>query len=397
MARTLPPNPIPYSRVMPSAQVRFRKRYTVLMTNAAERIGAVVLRSSEEDGIVPVERAGAVAGEAVAVLDGVFLGDGGREVVRPDGTPRSPYARVLLEEIGVMVYQIVLAHQKFLRKRLPGDVRFWMERSAVSEMGIGRRTMRELTVDQLMERFPELSRGNAQKASRLRLFDPNPLAEYEAPHTWVDPSGYRLSDRIWRVDQRTRQQLDAMLIDGISQGLSAVDIARLATRYLIPGREKVQTNKPYGTDMSYDAMRLARTEIAAAANNAALISARRNPYVDLIEVVRSSNGDATCPICPQHATIGISGERLREPYSVETPPADIAPYHPHCMCHIRSVLNQDVQSVEDDLRATLAASREANLTPYVSPVEAEQFTKNLLGDVLWNIVRQTLPIQPPLL
>ncbi|MAU11121.1 MAG: hypothetical protein CL607_14980 [Anaerolineaceae bacterium] len=380
---------------MPGAQVRFRKRYTVLMTNAAERIGAVVLRAADDDGIVPVERAGAVAGDAVAVLDGVLLGNGGREVIRPDGTPRSPYARVLLEEIGVMVYQIVLAHRTFLRKRLPGDVRYWMERSSVSEMSIGRRTMRELTIDQMLERFPQLSREDAQKASRLRLFDPNPLAAYEAPHTWVDPSGYRLSDRIWRVDQRTRQQLDAMLMDGISQGLSAVDIARLSTRYLIPGREKVRTNKPYGSDMSYDAMRLARTEISAGANNAAYIAARRNPYVDGIDIARSLNGDPTCPICPQHATIDLSGVRVREPYPIDGAP--IPPFHPHDMCGVRSSMTQSVQSVEDDLRAVLAASREANLTPYVSPVQAEQFTRNLLGDVLWNITRQALPIQPPLL
>lgn len=390
--------PINYARVMPAAQVRFRTRFTSLMTTAADAIAAVVLRAADEDGIVPVEDAGRVSGEALVILDRVFLGDGGREVVRPDGMPRSPYARILLEEIGRATYEIVLAHEAYLKRVLPGDVRFWMRQTApVLEMAPHHQVIRELTAAQVRERFPLLTDEDVRKVVDLRIFDPNPLAEYEAPHEWVDPRGYRLSDRIWRVDQRTRDKLDAMLVDAIAEGRGSTEIAKLAQQFLIPGRNKIRTNKPYGTDASYDAMRLARTEIAAASNNAALISAQQNPYAETIEIVRSTNGDLTCPICPQHATIGIDGGRLRDAYPVETPPADIAPFHPHCMCHIRPVAAQSVEQVETDLRALLQQSRETNLVPYVNPTDAESFTQILLGEILWNITKQALPVQPRLL
>lgn len=400
---------------MPSAQVRFRQQFTALMAVAANQIGAVVLRAAE-DGVVPVESAGRVSGDALVILDRVFLQNGSRVTVATDGTPQSPYARLLLEEIGRTTYEIVTAHRDWLRKRLPGDVRLWMQGGArVREMTIPPLTppathgenhagdppdrpygmlVREITADELRERLPDLTEEEIQAAIDLRLFDPNRLAEYERAHTWVDPRGYRLSDRIWRIDQATRDKLDALLIDAIAEGKGAEEIARLVEQFLIPGREKVRTNKPYGSDASYDAMRLARTEIARAANQAAYISAYMNPYVDRIDVVRSANGDPTCPICPTHATVGINGERLQPPYSIYA--ANIAPYHPHCMCRVQGVATDDVRVVEDRLRRMIQASRERNLTPYVNPTQAEAFTQQLLGEALWAITRQVLPVQPGL-
>jgi hypothetical protein len=141
-------------------------------------------------------------------------------------------------------------------------------------------------------------------------------------------------------------------------------------------------------------MRLARTEIARAANQAAYISAYMNPYVSGVDVIRSRNGDRTCTVCPQHATIGISGERLRPPYPMSA--AFIAPYHPNCMCRVRSVPFDDVQTVENRLRRIMERSRDTNLRPYLNPANAEAFTQRLLGEILWNITRQVLPDQPGL-
>ena len=283
--------PIATARAMPSAIVRFRRRFKALMETSASQIGAVVLRAAEDD-VVPVEAIGQVSGEAIAILDRVFLGDGGRQVVQADGMPRSPYARILLEEIGLVTWEIVSAHHAYLKKTLPGDVRFWMQSGTrVREMRPLPRVLRELTEAEVRRRFPQLTDEDVQRVIDVRIFEPNRLAEYERAHTWVDGRGYRLSDRIWRVDQRTRDNLDALMVDAIASGQGARQIARLVEQYLIPGREKVRTNRPYGSDGSYDAMRLARTEIAHAANNAAYISAYQNPYVNSIEVVRSSNGD----------------------------------------------------------------------------------------------------------
>lgn len=393
------------ARVMPAAIVRFRRRFKALMETAAGQIGGVVLRAAEDD-VVPVEAIGQVSGEAIAILDRVFLGDGGRQVVQADGLPRSPYARILLEEIGLVTWEIVSAHGAYLKKTMPGDVRFWMQSGQFvrETVATGRFSKRfqmfregfiwELTEDEVRRRFPQLTDDDVQRVVDSRLFDPNRLAEYERAHTWVDGRGYRLSDRIWRVDQRTRDNLDALMVDAIASGQGARQIARLVEQYLIPGREKVRTNRPYGSDGSYDAMRLARTEIAHAANNAAYISAYQNPYVNSIEVVRSANGDVRCQICPQHATIGMSGERLRPAYSVHA--ANIPPYHPHDMCRVQPVATDSVETVENRLRGLVERSREVNLVPLVNPANIEAFTQQLLGEVLWNITRQVLPAQPRL-
>lgn len=387
------------AKVMPSAQVRFKRRFKSLMETSARAIGAVVLRYAEDD-VVPVERIGQVSGEALAILDQLFLGDGGRQPVRSDGLPQSPYARVLLEEIGLATYQMVEAHHGYLRKVMPGDIRLWLETSGrpVREMSMARHVstlLSELTEDEVRERFPGLTEEDITRVVNERIFDSNRLAKYERAHTWVDPRGYRLSDRIWRVDQRTRNKLDDLLVDGISSGMSARRLANLVDQYLIPGREKVRTNRPYGSDGSYDAMRLARTEIASAANRAAYISSYMNPYVDSIEVVRSANGDRTCTVCPQHATIGFSGERLRPAYSIHS--ANIPPYHPHDMCRVQANATNDVRVVEDRLRHLLERSREVNLAPVMSPANIQGFMQQLLGEALWNILRQNLLTQPRLI
>lgn len=393
-------NPIRHTQAMPQAQVRFRQRFTTLMTQTAQQISGVVLRAADDDGVVPIEATNQVTVQALRLIDQLFVSSDGRTAIRNDGMPLSPYARILLEEIGRVTVEIVDAHSRWMRGKIPGEVRRWLETSSrrLGEMGMSRHAptlvAEQLTLDELRRRFPNMSEADLRAVRDLRLFEPNPLAEYEAAHTWVDPRGYRLSDRIWRTDQETRRKLNDLMVDSIASGMSARDIARLAEQFLIPGREAVRTNKPYGTDGSFDAMRLARTEISHAANQAAFISAYTNPYVNAIEVARSANGDATCPICPQHATLGFGGERLRAPYSVHA--ANVPPYHPHCMCRVESVVIDSPDVVTERLRRMMQVSREVNLAPVMTPTQIDDFIQQLLGEVLWNITRQVLPAQPRL-
>lgn len=389
-SHTRPQYKIKYARVMPSGQVRFRKRFKSLMTDAATRISAVILREAVEDS-VPVTSIDRIQRQANSILTGVF---GGRQAVGADGGPQSPYARALLEEAGRVTYEIVRAHQAYIADVSSPEVVAWLRSGIVPPMQEMTR-LSELTEDEVRRRFPSLDEDDVRQVANNRLFEPNALAEYEPAHTWVDPNGYRLSERIWQTDQRTRAKLDGLLTDLIASGTSAREIAQLSERFLIPGREKIRTNKPYGSDASYDGMRLGRTEIAHAANQAAYISAQQNPYVDRMEVVRSANGDPTCPICPQHATIGITGARLRPAYRLSQ--ARLSPFHPHCMCRGQSVAADDVQAVEDELRGFVQRSRETNLRPYVNPADADAFTQRLLGDALWAVLRQVLPQQPALL
>ncbi len=154
---------------------------------------------------------------------------------------------------------------------LPGDIKVWLSVQA----GIAREQEDVIDLDALADYW------RTWRASRdpQNVFAPNPLAEYDPPHLWVDPNGYRLSDRVWRTAGETRRKVDAMVDEGIRQGRGALALSRDLEEYLHPGRQIVRTKAPYGTDASYDAMRLARTEITRAASKAHEAAALDNPFV----------------------------------------------------------------------------------------------------------------------
>jgi hypothetical protein len=377
---------------MPAAQVRFQNRYKGLMGAVTSQLGALLLRVADENGNVPVEQMGNVRRQARELLGRLF---GGQEALSRSGRPNSPYARALLEEIGLVTYQTVASHNRYLKESLPADLFVWLQNGQrVREMQ-GRSGVKLIAEQEsLEERFPSLTAEEIRQVRKARIFEPNKLVVYDQPHLWVDPNGYRLSERIWKTEQATRDKLDLLIADLISGGYSAREIARRLEQFLIPGRELIRTNRPYGSNGSYDAMRLARTEISRAANQAAYLSAYMNPFVEGIDVARSPNGLRSCPVCPQHATLDFGGTRLRPPYPVGN--ADIPPWHPHDMCYVLPALIQDPAVTTRNLREILDFSREENLRPVMNPAQIDGFTQQLLGEALWDVLRQILPAQPKL-
>src|SRR5690606_79860 len=142
-------------------------------------------------------------------------------------------------------------------------------------------------------------------------------------------------------------------------------------------RAAFRTSRPYGTDASFDAMRLARTEIARAANSAAYTAAVMNPYVTAIDIARSPNGSRDCKICPQYATIGFGGERIRDSYPIESAPIPV--FHPQCMCHTRSVTTDKPADITARLRAVLEEGRLDLHNPAITPAQRNSFIEMLIG------------------
>lgn len=122
-----------------------------------------------------------------------------------------------------------------------------------------------------------------QRAIRADYFDPQ--------RRWVDPKGYRLSDRVWQGGREVRREIDRILRDGIRTGESAVDVAKKLERYLNPDKaplsyrkdgrivRKNVTRTPYGKAGSSFARSLARTEITRAHGVAVIESAKVTPGV----------------------------------------------------------------------------------------------------------------------
>lgn len=194
------------------------------------------------------------------------------------------------------------------------------------------------------------SRPEAEALLRLNMpiFRPNPLARYDQLHTWVDANGHTLSDRIWRTAGMTRRKLDLFLDERIRQGQGALDMARDLEVFLQPGRT-LRTQAPYGIDASYDAMRLARTEITRAHSRAFERAAEENPFVEQLEVVLSGSHPKP-DICDVAAAAG--------PFPKDAvPTAYQIPMHPHCLCTYRNVMVPDPAAKLDALLANLRRPR----------------------------------------
>lgn len=312
--------------------------------------------------------------EVGELVQGLFVADG-RFAFADDGvTARTPYAQILNTFYVRVVMEAVYGARDWMIKRVPRDVFRFLSNA------------RPLTLSEIDNPFlrqnGESDDAFRQRLEDLRVFQPNPLMELDPNrqwvpmHNWNSPDGYQLSDRIWRAGNETRRAIDELISQAFREGWSALHLAQQLEQYLLPGVGSA----------SYYAMRLAQTEIARAANHAAYISAYLNPYVDRIDVARSPNGSHECPICPQFATIGIGGERLREPYSIHA--ANIPPFHPFCKDHCRPVLTDSPSTVTMRLQAVMDDARAALFQPSVNPAAAEALLQTLLHQSLNTIVAQ---------
>lgn len=316
------------ARILPIAQRGFREDFKGIIRAALPTINQIIISAAGADGIISEGReanATSAAGEAVLRL---FVGSDGRRAFDADGvTPLAPYPRLINKWVSYVTVKAVTNHQKWMARHVPEDVYRWLAAAKVPEA---------------------LAETVSVTARMMPGFVPNALAAYDPLHQWVDPNGYRLSDRVWRTGFDTRQRLDAMLAEQIRNGNSAFNISRKSEQFLLPGRAALRTDKPYGKDASYRGMVLGRTEITRAHGEATLIAARLNPYVQGMDWALSAS-HPKLDICDMHATIGMGGGRLKDPYDLYSVPP--YPPHPQCLCTIFGVVTESPAAVTENLRA----------------------------------------------
>lgn len=191
-----------------------------------------------------------------------------------------------------------------------------------------------------------------------------PVVEMGPPSNgWYDPfhlfvynknagAPYQLSDAIWDTAEATRDSIDRLLSYYISDGASAVDLAAVLETYLTVGEKGRTTTKPYGRKGIYSALRLARTEITAAAGRAMINASRVNPYIDGIKWNLSPSHPKT-DNCDNNAA-GGDGQGVYGPDSVPG-----YPDHPHCLCYLTPVTTATPAQVTDALRDELNRERQA--------------------------------------
>lgn len=330
--------------VVPTATRRFRETYRGIVQTALNDINLTFYRYGASDGTLLKRYKTQILKQVGDRVQRMYVGADLRSPYAEDGvTPLSPYAAALNDAFVEVTAVTVQRYETQLRDTLPTDLFDTLANARTSNV--------------VTELLNTLTSGSV---------------DFITPFTWVDGRGLQLSDRIWRTSLDARRSIDEVITRGIRQNLSTREIATQLERYLLPDAGGL-TKLPYGTSASYPAMRLARTEIARAANEVSLVSIKLHPLYSLVDVVRSGRGDPKCALCRSHETISISGQRVRQPYNFDDVPS--VPLHPHCLCRYQPA--EDGELTSDEMR-----SRFETWEPYANPASGSYFTRLLLGTVL---------------
>lgn len=185
-----------------------------------------------------------------------------------------------------------------------------------------------------------------QRILNAKLFNPQ--------RNWIDPKGYRLSDRIWKQGQAYRTAIDRTIQRGIQQGWSADKLARELQQYVDPAYAPVKYTKsgrvyrtgtaaPYRPNAASASRRLARTEITRVHGESMKERVRAVPGAFIRW--RLSLAHPKIDICDDHATADLHGLGAGC-YPVDQVP--MYPAHPFEMCTL-----VPEQKSRDEVRAEI--------------------------------------------
>lgn len=154
--------------------------------------------------------------------------------------------------------------------------------------------------------------------------------------------GLNLSNRIWITSKKVNNTLSQIAIDGIRHGKHPVEVAKSIQRYVKAGKKTMVAEYPnmmdrigdmLPDDLSYEALRLARTEIASAYGEAEKRTAEEAPFSKGIRW-SVSNAGVACKKCKENAqTVTDLGVGV---YTVSDLPE--YPAHPNCLCNLTQVV-----------------------------------------------------------
>lgn len=153
------------------------------------------------------------------------------------------------------------------------------------------------------------------------------------------PDGLRLSDRVWRVEAHFRQALDRLVEEALVTQMDPRRLARLVQQYVQPGvftalKQETRRRLKVPRDVSYEAMRLAVTELQHAHHEGALLGYRMTPsYIGSYWMLSGSH--PVPDICDVYASHGL-WEKGTEPSKP----------HPWCRCWLRPVFEEREQFIQ---------------------------------------------------
>lgn len=176
--------------------------------------------------------------------------------------------------------------------------------------------------------------------------------------------GLKLSDRIWKTAQNSREAMKNIIQDAVASGQDAVTTARMLQQYVKKGALTLAKDYPelvktmagrIPQDLSYEALRLARTEMTAAFGQAQIRAAQESPSAKGIKYCLSSSHHIR-DICDELANQDEAGLGPGV-YPVNDPPP--YPAHPNTMSYLVTVN----ESPEDFVRRLKRWQQEPDSDP----------------------------------
>ena len=358
------------ARILRQTQVRFQKKYSDLAKRTSDRITNILVQAAGADGIIEWENRHTPVAATRALILRMFTNENGQAFGDDGVSPMAEYPRILNEALANSQFRSIELQSKYIERFTPPDILQWLKQGDSRQDA---QAQFQTSADNLLDRF-------------RYIFVRSQSLDYDPAHTFVDPNGYVLSDRIWLTSQRVRNTIDRILLQSIQEGVGAVETARRLERSLQPsrlnirtsGRRVIQTERElriqrlyWGRRASYDAMRLARTEITAAIGRSQIATAKANPYTDKIRWTLS----------PNHPEPDICDD-LQGEYIINNLPA--YPAHPHCLCYLTPVQSRPRREVIDDIRNAYQRNQEGDprFQPLVNPSSLQPFSLFLLGTLL---------------
>lgn len=150
---------------------------------------------------------------------------------------------------------------------------------------------------------------------------------------------WSLSKVIWSDIQKTQQDINTVVAEGLALNKSSYDIAKDLEKYVDPMAKKPwDWSKVYpGTKkkVDYNAQRLARTMIGHAYQQSVVATTRNNPFVDGVLWI-SGHTKTTCEICEKRNGKVFPADKL---------PLD----HPNGKCSFAPQVSKSMTQIADEL------------------------------------------------
>lgn len=164
--------------------------------------------------------------------------------------------------------------------------------------------------------------------------------------------GLAISDRIWEQAESARQAMRDIIHAGIASGRDAVQVAKDLEVYVRNGtlaedypNMMARMERRVPGNLSYEALRLARTEYAMAFNEAVYSRGMINPaYIGVQYCLSDSHPEPD--ICDDLASADLYGMGPGVYKKGEEPPHP----HPNCLCYVVPVVIETEKFVQDLIR-----------------------------------------------